>query len=1302
MNLLSANFWRCFYLSFILLVSVRAVAQTNLNINQRVLPPSPDAQAFLKYSDYPVDQSTGIPKIEIPLYEVRAGALNLPISLSYHASGIKVNEIASSVGLGWSLNAGGMLSRVINGLADEKSFLLSDATHLTTAQIDNFPITTVSDPYLFRTVCEELRSKFFSTRDGRADDYFYSVGNKLSGQFTYDVSKQLHLLSYSNDKIIRKPDASNVKYEIVGNDGTRYLFDNNAQLVTSGSDIPSTSSWLLTQIISTSNTDTINLEYYHFNAYSYVNKSFSTKFVNDIPSIEPVYYSLLYSSNELIKKISYRGGSVVFNYAADRKDIVPDRLTNITINKTNEQNIEVQLQKFELLHNYFVSDDIVDKYSYRLQLSGVKVYDGTNRYINNYGFTYNMQKMPPMPHTTTPANEGCAQDYWGYYNGQIANPHLIPTIPPELFPWLVGSANRAPNETYMKSCSLVRIDYPTGGYTAFDFEANRVPGQTELIGGLRINKITSVANTDAIPIVKQYVYNIGTVLTDLYRGSYSYMQYTDQGIRNDNPIVDPLDLAHLYRLYYYSNPIIPLANHNGAPLMYTHVSEILDDNQGNKQKTDYQFVFEDDRLYNIDNPRFINRPYNKNTRYPDGYIANRGWTRGMPASTIFYKYDGTNYKQVKSITNEYVKKKEEVINTGIIINEKFQHVQGDPGYPCGYLHPGHLDFYYFDVLVDAGIKKLSRTTETLYSDDGTSQQKVTNFSYDGSNHLLPTGITSNINNNGTTVESRKYVLDVSQSGAAETARQKLISDNNISPVLKRTVQRNGAQISDETINYASFNTNQVFPATVTQLYQAGGQPVVLTYSDYDKYGNLNGIKKTGDLSAAYIYGYNGLYPVAEVKNADFSDIAYTSFEYVYPLSGSGKDLGNWQNTNGVTSVTQSDALSGTRVGVLNSVGVANGLTKTGLNSSKKYLVTAWVKNNGSVVITPSATNTTILTTRNGWTLYSWTLSVTTSVTVSASAAGTQLDELRLYPDNAMMSTATYFWHGGVSSECSNNNKFTYYEYDDFQRLSIIRDQNRNILKQFCYKYANTAPTLCNDETRYYSNKLDSPFNKVCGGGGTPVAIKYTIPANKYTSTISQADADQQAMREMIDSGQVYANRVGLCRYVSDAMEKSFTRNNCGTNEIGTSVIYRVGSATYSSTISKADANNMAQTDLNNNGQAYANATGICYPANTTFARISLENYDRSNSNNIKADVVVRFYSDYAGTIPKSVSNLTVNYTQTLSSGDYDPVITNYNATATGSSKVLMSQVSVQRYDPAIGDYWWTGFSLRTGNYWILN
>ena len=96
--------------------SVQEDGNEELLYSNSILPPSPQAAALARYGEYPVSLATGVPQINIPLYEIKLGSYTLPILISYHASGIKVDDVASTVGLGWVLNAGGAVSRTLSGI----------------------------------------------------------------------------------------------------------------------------------------------------------------------------------------------------------------------------------------------------------------------------------------------------------------------------------------------------------------------------------------------------------------------------------------------------------------------------------------------------------------------------------------------------------------------------------------------------------------------------------------------------------------------------------------------------------------------------------------------------------------------------------------------------------------------------------------------------------------------------------------------------------------------------------------------------------------------------------------------------------------------------------------------------------------------------------------------------------------------------------------------------------------------------------------------------------------------------------
>lgn len=94
--------------------------------------PSPDQAGMIKNVNVPVNLYTGAAAVEVPLYTTSGpAAVQVPVGLQYNASGIKVNEISSVVGLGWHLTAGGSITRVVRGMPDELAMYEDDFNYYT-------------------------------------------------------------------------------------------------------------------------------------------------------------------------------------------------------------------------------------------------------------------------------------------------------------------------------------------------------------------------------------------------------------------------------------------------------------------------------------------------------------------------------------------------------------------------------------------------------------------------------------------------------------------------------------------------------------------------------------------------------------------------------------------------------------------------------------------------------------------------------------------------------------------------------------------------------------------------------------------------------------------------------------------------------------------------------------------------------------------------------------------------------------------------------------------------------------------
>ena len=133
--------------------------------------------------------------------------------------------------------------------------------------------------------------------------------------------------------------------------------------------------------------------------------------------------------------------------------------------------------------------------------------------------------------------------------------------------------------------------------------------------------------------------------------------------------------------------------------------------------------------------------------------------------------------------------------------------------------------------------------------------------------------------------------------------------------------------------------------------------------------------------------------------------------------------------------------------------------------------------------------------------------------------------------------------------------------------------------------------------KWYNTEMSQQFQKNdCLATEVGSMVTYTVPAGKYTSTISQEDANEQARQDIAENGQDYANEHGTCAtdiWYNEEQKKTFTRNNCEDGKIGTDYEYVVPAGKYSSTVSQQDANDKALADIEENGQAMANLEGEC-------------------------------------------------------------------------------------------------------------
>lgn len=284
-----------------------------------------------------------------------------------------------------------------------------------------------------------------------------------------------------------------------------------------------------------------------------------------------------------------------------------------------------------------------------------------------------------------------------------------------------------------------------------------------------------------------------------------------------------------------------------------------------------------------------------------------------------------------------------------------------------------------------------------------------------------------------------------------------------------------------------------------------------------------------------IWDYQKLLPVAQVTNASKSNIAYCSFE---------AEGGGYWTFSGTTGIDPT-APTGQRFYNLTP---AAPITKTGLSATGTYTISYWTKSSSAFTITGTQTGYPVAgRSINGWHYFEHKITGQTSVSLNGTGA---IDEVRLYPFYGQMTTYAYKPLVGITSQCDVNNRITYYEYDGYNRLILIRDQDKNILKQICYNYAGQVENC----GIYYNGTKSGIFTKVgCTNCQAGTSVTYVVPAQTYSAS-TQVLADQLGQNDVDVNGQAYANVNGSCVTPvnaaltgTNAMSQSCTvqfHNNC--------------------------------------------------------------------------------------------------------------------------------------------------------------
>jgi YD repeat-containing protein len=467
---------------------------------------SPNASSLGKYVDFPVNMHTGVPEVSIPIYTVKEGPLELPISLSYHAAGLKVQELASWVGAGWTLNAGGVVSRTVRGLPDDEVGYDNYSSWKDNGYSNFFATTDgmVSNPKT------DYYSLNVGHKDGEPDLFFFNFSG-YSGKFYFREDRTPVMIPKGDVKIepYFKPGVSSFSvrdylqgFVITVPNGTRYYFGvtttnttdvdpveksayyrTNCSTGAWGTD-KALSSWYLYRVESPDGKSKIEL--------TYRQESYAYHLIEATPQLstcENINVLKSRITGVALDKITFSNGSVTFIPSVlPREDLARntgDLIESVNVDTKSLAEIKVESNSgalctsFKLSQNYFTSSETLPprilSFGYftsdqkRLKLNSLQEFRcGSSVGKPAYIFQY-------YDESRVSRRLSFSQDHWGFNNGAIANNDLMPTI------WngtSVYSASfdddREAHWPQMRAGTLRSIQYPTGGGTEYIYEPNRV------------------------------------------------------------------------------------------------------------------------------------------------------------------------------------------------------------------------------------------------------------------------------------------------------------------------------------------------------------------------------------------------------------------------------------------------------------------------------------------------------------------------------------------------------------------------------------------------------------------------------------------------------------------------------------------------------------------------------------------------------------------------------------------------------------------------------------------------------------
>jgi hypothetical protein len=544
---------------------------------------SPNAASLGQYGEIPVSLYTGTPNINIPLYEMTYGDITVPISLSYHASGIRPDQHPGWVGLGWTLQAGGVISRTVKGQADDYCTTYNGVLSDKYGYYFTYDILNRTDWSTTTRMMDIVQNSAYEYTDREPDEFSFNFLN-YSGKFYLDEHRNwkiecdkpikvevggfAEMPTFNNIPRVNQPKHFS-NFTITDEYGNKYLFGNNDIEYSIDYFNQSTSnwnatSWYLNQITLV-NGETVMFKYKRepfidqlYSSYtadlgtyntdhslwvnSSTNSTSSPKFSYGGQLISPIYLTTILSGNDSIALEHSYSKELQFDSTKYCPYFDPFTIGSVpatpiylqrSFNNSNQLPMNfpqsltnLQWQQLDKIHFYSKNKSHIK--SYDLLYSSDKnqrltlnkiIESGNNTTEKGKIFNFDYYNINKLPPYLSHK-----VDHWGFYNGRLSIFHTADFDTAQYY------LRREPS-IYVDTISvgsLKRITYPTGGATEFIYSPHDY--QLELSYNRWSNIIDTKTNNIAgglrISKIINYTNNINdtinkTVKEYIYRKNYT-------------------------------------------------------------------------------------------------------------------------------------------------------------------------------------------------------------------------------------------------------------------------------------------------------------------------------------------------------------------------------------------------------------------------------------------------------------------------------------------------------------------------------------------------------------------------------------------------------------------------------------------------------------------------------------------------------------------------------------------------------------------------------------------------------------